>query len=304
MSHGFTATNSSGQVLVSTDTKNLHFYGKASFLRTLAAGTKYGGMYRWVFGANCIDYPTPFFTANGGFIGLISIKLVGSVWEIDIVSSVASPPEIYVFTPARSIQSSERYGMVVYKDATTVAFDSRLKPLSVYGGQSITPPTAPRAGAVTGLDSWHCRSMSTDLTTLAPDNWNTSYINMNSSNPKPIYYYPSTAQSQIEQEFTTGRWGEGGYFDKREYQLWSWYWCFYREAIRATAQNANQLKVDCGWCPVEGNCHEQRYESGKTVAGISFGGGGVSSGGKWPYSNKTLNITSKFLMVSNGDLYD
>ena len=304
MSYGFLATNKNGQILVSSDTKNLHFFGKASFLRTIASSANYGGMYRWIFSVSCIDYPTPFFTANGGFLGVTSIRLASPAWEIEVISSSSTVPEVYIFTPARSIPVSGGYGVVVYKDATTVSFDSRLKPLSIYGGLMIAPPSNPRTGAISG-DPWECRSMAGTLGTLAPDNWSTHYISTPNVNyVKHIYHYPSMAQAEREQEFSTGRWSEGGCADKREYELWSTYWCFYRAGIRAEWLGAGQIKVNCGWVAAEGGCHSRRYESGRSVIGINVGGGGTSSGGAWPYNNETLNISETFMLISNGDLYD
>ena len=43
MSYGFTATNTSNQILISSDTNNLHFIGKASYVSTLQSVDTYGG---------------------------------------------------------------------------------------------------------------------------------------------------------------------------------------------------------------------------------------------------------------------
>jgi hypothetical protein len=302
MSWGFTATNANGQVLVSSNTQNLHFYGKAIYSQSIVSSANFGGMYRWLYVTDCLDYPTPFLTPNNGFMGVTSIRLSGATWQIEIISSNPNLPEVYIFTPARSIAATGDYGLVVYKDASKVSFDSRLKPLSIYGGAMLSPPNNPRTGAISG-SAWECRSAPNN--TLSPDNWNTSYISTSNVNyVKLIYHYPSMAQSEREQEFSTGRWSEGGCADKREYELWSTYWCFYRAGIRPEWTGGGVVKINCGWIPVDGGCHSRRYESGRSIIGIPVGGGGTSSGGAWPYSNETLNTAPTFMLISNGDLYD
>ena len=304
MSYGFTAVNKQGQVLVSSDTKNLHFFGKAVLSQTVDSNENFGGLAHWVYTITCIDYPTPFFTSNGGCSGITSIKLDGSTWQIHMVSTVRSPPEVYVFTPMRSIAVAGNYGVVVYGNKGDVSFDSRAKPLSIYEGFEVAPPSNPRVGAFSG-EPRNCGSSL--VTLLQPDNATVYNFNLKSTNDqqvKFIFHYASIAQAEREQEFTTGRWGEGGVLDRREYELWSTYWCFYRSGIEAAWGGNSFAVVKCGWVPVNGGCHSRRYESGRSFAGITVSGGGESSGGSWPYNNETLNVTPVFLMIADARLYD
>lgn len=64
MSYGFTATNTSNQILISSDTNNLHFIGKASYVSTLQSVDTYGGLRQWLyrFNSNINITPLPFFT--------------------------------------------------------------------------------------------------------------------------------------------------------------------------------------------------------------------------------------------------
>lgn len=49
MSFGFLATNNNNQVLISSDTRNLHFIGKATYASTLDSLDSFGGMRRWLY---------------------------------------------------------------------------------------------------------------------------------------------------------------------------------------------------------------------------------------------------------------
>lgn len=64
MSYGFLATNNNNQILVSSDTNNLHFIGKASYVSTLQSTDTYGGLRQWLyrFDSNINVTPLPFFT--------------------------------------------------------------------------------------------------------------------------------------------------------------------------------------------------------------------------------------------------
>ena len=64
MSYGFLATNNNNQILVSSDTNNLHFIGKASYVSTLQSTDTYGGLRQWLYrlDSNINVTPLPFFT--------------------------------------------------------------------------------------------------------------------------------------------------------------------------------------------------------------------------------------------------
>ena len=150
--------------------------------------------------------------------------------------------------------------------------------------------------------------MAGDVGSLTPDNINYyNFYTQQGDNTKLLFHYASLAQAEREQEFTTGRWSEGGCADKREYELWSTYWCFYRAGVRPNILSSSYhygVNLSCGWIPVDGGCHSRRYESGRSIIGIGVGGGGTSSGGAWPYSNETLNLNPSLLLITNSELYD
>jgi hypothetical protein len=45
MSYGFKASNNQGQVLVSSEMRNLHFFGKATLLKIDDQSTQFGGAF-------------------------------------------------------------------------------------------------------------------------------------------------------------------------------------------------------------------------------------------------------------------
>lgn len=299
--YGFTASNQFGKVLVSSDTKNLHFIGKAVLYRTVVNSSNCGGMYRWEFLINCIDYPTPFMTVNGGYTGITAVRSSDIGWKIEIISTSSIIPEVYVFAPARSATFTGDYGVQVFRNDGSVSFDSRGGPLSLLATQMVQPSTNPRQAAISG-SPWECRSMPNS--SLAPDTSIDYYLDAFADGVKIIYHYASIAQAEREQEFTTGRWSEGGCADRREYELWSTYWAFYRAGLKIRKGPNGYTVAECGWVPVDAGCYQRRYESGRTFIGIGIGGGGTSTGGRWPFQNETLNLQPTLMMISDANLYD
>ena len=114
MSYGFEATNNSGQVLVSSDTKNLHFIQRITGPRNttlsdtdldagvIASYDYWGGIRRWRYTATCSTTPVPFFTipryylnpqyhgVNGGMFGYHAYAITrlqnkgNNRWDIEI----------------------------------------------------------------------------------------------------------------------------------------------------------------------------------------------------------------------------
>jgi hypothetical protein len=161
MSYGFEALNNNNQVLVSSETKNLHFIQKLTGPRNTTvsitdpdAGIIYssninGGIRRWRYTATCANTPVPFFTmpTNDNYGILRIVNKNNSRWDIEIFRSRTSNtvPELYIFTDARGVVNYYGdHGMIVYRDDETPSFDSRKQPLVVSGGVSVTHPSNPR----------------------------------------------------------------------------------------------------------------------------------------------------------------
>jgi hypothetical protein len=306
MTHGFLATNNSGQVLISSETRNLHFIGKATLDRTIRAFDGYGGLRHFAFRIPCGVAPVPFFTApTADYYGVAAVREVSSgTWEIEIIRSGigASIPEVYIFADPRSIAARDSdYGLLVYRDDGTPAFDSRLSPLAITGGTNVVPPSNPLTATVSGLSGKYCTSDPGG--SMGPNNFNTT--DFSPLGDKPIYFYSSVAQAEREFGFSESEEecdgvddGYGGCIGaQRNYSWTSVYWAFYRGGIQ---QAGNQLKV--GWITTAFGCKWSESMDGSFI-GIGTGGDS-GDGGSWPYSNETLNLASTAVITANGARYD
>ena len=169
MSYGFEAKNNNNQVLVSSETRNLHFVEKLTGPRNttvsisdLDAGIIYGsningGIRRWRYTTYCSVTPVPFFTMpTNDFYGILRIVNKGSNrWDIEIFRSGTSNtvPELYIFADPRAAYSTNTHGMVVYRDDGTPSFDSRVRPLVVNSAVTLTHPSNPRTVSISDLDA-------------------------------------------------------------------------------------------------------------------------------------------------------
>lgn len=162
MNWGFLATNENGQVLVSSETRNLHFVGKARLDRVINQFDGYGGLRHWAFRVSCKVTPVPFFTMpSDDYYAVAAVRQVDvSVWEIEVIRSGtgSSVPEVYVFSDPRGATNSPdtQYGMMVLNNDGTPSFDSRYKPLAITGGASVAPPDNPLTNPVTYVTARFC----------------------------------------------------------------------------------------------------------------------------------------------------
>ena len=93
MSYGFSATNNYDQILISSDTRNLHFIGKAYLYSTIKASDYYGGMRQWSFriGTARNIVPLPFFTMTGAeYYGVSAVRQI-SVGNSVILTTAPIP---------------------------------------------------------------------------------------------------------------------------------------------------------------------------------------------------------------------
>jgi hypothetical protein len=309
MSYGFLALNDANQVLVSSETRNLHFIGKPALFETRISFNDYGGCRLFVFRVESTVPVVPFFTmVTFDFHGITAVRNVfGYTWEIEIVRSGTNntPPECYVFADPRATTPTETYGMAVYREDGTPAFDSRMQPLAITGGATVVPPYNPRPTLPYGLDSQYCGSSdAASGGVFVPDQWNNFPL---AQVPpfKAMYSYSSLAQSERESRYTSSReecdgvdLGKGGCAGaERRYDWSSTYWAFYRNGIRR-----NNNSIDAGWVTVAYGCN-WTYEKDSAFIGIGTGGSS-GSGGTWPYSNETLNLVQTPVIIADGARYD
>ena len=308
MSYGFLALNDSNEVLITSDARNLHFLQKKSSPTSVAfTSNDYGGMRRYIYSfSNVSVTPVPFFSApTTDFYAISRVEDKGSNnWDIEVIRSgvSTSTPEVYLFADPRAGSSTEAYGMVVYMDDGTAAFDSRLKPLAVTGGSIITHPSNPRTSfSSTGLAPRYCPTNAG--TVFAPTESN-NYSLANQPD-KPIFSFFSLAQAERElivQETEEECDGLGSYNGKcigfsRTYYFTSKYWAFYRGGMRW-----DNGSLRAGWIVVEKGCN-WTYDKYSDFLGIGTGGDS-GTGGNWPYSNETINLAANTVIVADGARYD
>lgn len=307
MSYGFLAINANNQVLVSSDTRNLHFIGKPGVNQIRNAFDTHGGCRIFTYVVNSTVPVVPFFTMpTGDLYGITAIRNVGgNTWEIEVLRSGTSNagPELYVFADPRAVAPSETHGMLVYRDDGTPSFDSRLRPLAITGGLSVVPPYNPKPVLPFGLEPKNCAS-GTDAAgaVFAPDQFNTYSTAIPSS--KPMFSYASIAQAQRDATYAASERECDGVSVKgncvgaeREYYWTSTYWAFYRGGIRRIGGG-----LQAGWVTVAYGCN---WTYLKDSAFIGIGTGGDSGfGGAWPYSNETLNLTPSPIIFADASRYD
>jgi hypothetical protein len=305
MSHGFLALNNNNQILISSDTRNLHLVQKLTNPTVAASSTVYGGYVSLIYQATCSVTPVPFFTMpTNDFYGIAGISSPSpGVWNINLIRSGNSEtyPEMYVFADPRAVSATDAHGMQVFRDDGTPAFDSRRNPLAVTGGISVTHPSNPRS-SIPGLDSRYCSSGS-GHGGFTPDGVSSAF-DVSYMPSKPMFHYSSLAQAERQASYysydedCTGFSVYGaclGYETSDEY--WSHYWAFYRGGIKASGQS-----IFSGWIVVNGGCWWTTY-SDSDFFGIDVGGGG-GNGGVSPYSNETINLASTAVIIGDASRYD
>lgn len=307
MSSGFLALNNSNQVLVSSDTRNLHLVTKITTpSEVVLSNDNYGGVRIWKYRVSCPVYPVPFFTMpTTDFYGVTRITSVSDgVWDIELIRSgtATSVPTVYVFADPRAATPSETFGMVVYRDDGTPAFDSRLRPLVVAGGLNVSQPSNPRPTFPYGLDPKYCASSESDAGGhFAPTESNTYSLSGQPSTP--MFFYASLAQAERQANYSAsetdclGSNKLGICITKTTYDWNSSYWAFYRGGI---SWNGSQLNA--GWIVVAWGCN-WNYNQDDSLIGIGIGGDS-GGGGTWPYSNETINLSSSSVITADSTRYD
>ena len=305
MSYGFEATNNSGDVLISSETRNLHFLGKYSSPSVTNSATAYGGFKELSYTITSTVIPVPFFDMpTTDYYGIVGVKnTTGNTWVVKVIRSGTSTtyPSLYVFVDARGVSSTEGYGMQVLQNDGSASFDSRKEPLVITGGASVTHPSNPLTTSISGLNSVECGS-GTSHGEHTPDN-ESSAVSIGSVSSTPIYHYSSLAQAERRASFVTSDesclgfdfyGGCLGYGTTESYI--STYWAFYRGGIRRNGTN-----VYAGWITVLGGCFWSTNDDAD-LFGIDVGGGS-SGGGTFPYTNETLNLASTAVIVGDGTRY-
>lgn len=238
MTFGFEATNTSGQVLISDQTQNLHFFGKAGlsikFSSDLTASNSPTAIVRTYY-TTCLSNPFPFFTmpvTGTCSYGISRIYGAAGSWYIELIqggfnssldtTAYNNDPEVYIFCNLANrpiTLAGDSNGLIVYGSngtANTRVFDSRYIPLVVTAGfGNAYPPSNPYDNAiqaqpgVAGYDgrnlaiSAHSNGYSYNSAEIVGSFYpkNATYLSGAINNSKPIYCYSAVGQCEREQRF-------------------------------------------------------------------------------------------------------
>jgi hypothetical protein len=305
MSDGFVAYNSNNEILISSDTRNLHLIAKLTNPTVTASTDGYGGLRFLTYTVQCSVTPVPFFTMpTGDYYGIMAVRNTsGTTWTIEIARSGTGStyPEVYVFADPRAVTATDSHGMQVYRNDGTPSFDSRRRPLAITGGTNVSHPSNPRPSPGGGLTARYCGSNASSA--LAPTEENGGYA-VGTMPTKPMFHYSSLAQAQRQIQFYDKDEDCSGFeygicigFEVTE-EYWSTYWAFYRGGIRRSGSS-----LYAGWIVVDAACNWQTRFDEDFLGAIDTGGGG-GSGGSWPYSNETINLSSTAVIVGDASRYD
>ena len=307
MSHGFLAVNNSNQVLVSSDTRNLHFVGKYTAPSTIIKSESgYGGINIFNYRVTCAVTPVPFFTMPnpGDFysVGRVT-QVTATEWDIEVVKSGVAGyyPELYIFSDPRGATNSETHGMIVYRDDGSPAFDSRLRPLAITHSFNITQPSIPKISIPGGLSARYCESTPVQGDYFLPTEYNSYTISVMPE--KPMFFYASLAQAEKEdakyEADEDAFFGIFGFLYADYYEWWSTYWAFYRGAVKAPSST----EIQAGWLTINHDCNWDYHKDSGGFFGF-LGGSGSRTGGIQPYSNETINLSSTSFLIANASRYD
>ena len=306
MSYGLEATNSSGQVLISSEFKNLHFKEKKTSptYTDINSNGLFGGVKLMRYRFSLSETPVPFFhVPSGNSCAITAVRSVSSgVWDIEVLTDGANP-EIYIFATSAVTSSGDTYGVQVFNSSSQVTFDSRATPLLVTGLLSIAQPSQPSSSySSSGFSSSQCSTAVGTYHSSFTPNVTTAYST--SLPTKPLFFFSSNAQAHRQIHVSTSETVCDGVSFKgnclgfeRDYYYDSYYWAFYRNVISWSSGS-----VGSTWCVASWGCN-WTYDTASTAFGIGTGGSS-SSGGAWPYTNETINTFNNTVIIGDASYYD
>jgi len=308
MSFGLTALNDNNEVIISSELKNLHFIDKLTTpISSNSTTTGFGGIKIHIYRVNnCPTIPVPFIhMAVNEEAGVTAVRNIDSTtWDIEVLTNNHNP-DVYVFADASAVSATNNHGLIVYNADGAEAFDSRARPLAVTNATNITPPSSPRSPfSPGGLDAKFCNSNgnSTHSSGWTPNTSNDTSLTLPA---KPMFFYFSLGQAELEASYFANEEECDGASVKgncvgfvRRYSWTSTYWAFYR----ATISYPNTSTLRSQWTTYAYDCHWQ-YSTNDGAFGIGTGGSS-SAGGAWPYSNETINLSDKICIVGDASRYD
>ena len=330
MSYGFSATNNSGEVIISDETENMHFIGKATRIgsptehvanwHTVGYGgalaNNLEGYAEFDYTINTSGIPLVFIRPASSmydrFHALITQSNSGSTWSFKIIVSgppnstqvnvAAAEPQLYIFVNANDAPvPGGDYGLIVYKaDGTTKTFDSRIPPLAIKHSGTGISPSCPVNQGCPGISTgypWNYATLDWDFRSGNGDKYNSYSVSGTYTNL--MFSAPSMAQAAYKRQIEGYKcssipWYQGGGCQ----QHWStaMWWVMYRQTFRIRSGY-----FDFGWTNFAiGYSFSSTYESG----GWFGGGGGSYSSGTMPFNPQTINNVSNTYLIADATRYD
>ena len=310
MAFGINAYNDANEVIISSELKNLHFIDKnSSPYSTVGSTLDFGARAILTYRVNnCPSIPVPFMYMPANRKAAITAvrQINSSTWDIEVVTNNHTVT-LYIFADATSVQSDEGQGIVVYNADGSAAFDSRARPLAITDAGNVSPPSTPRTVfAPTNLDPKYCNSVGNSWHQDGFRPTSETNIPLSTSLPsKPMFFYFSLAQAELEAAFTASEEECDGGSVKgncvgivRRYFWQSNYWAFYR----GTMSWSNSSNIQTNWVAVNWDCYWREEKDGGII-GIGTGGSS-SAGGAFPYSNETINLAPGLIIAGDASRYD
>jgi hypothetical protein len=312
MTDGILVKNNTGHILISSDVKSLHYFGKADYVSTPLTGLtdfpNYGGSNDALSGRCIIRYRiltsyTPLFFIRPSdytrFHGIINQWQDGSYWYVDVIQSGGTEdrPDVHVFIEPTSMTPTGDHGILTKLSDGNTAFDSRLKPLAITYAAGVQPPTDPTDGSglpgSTSGHPWNYASNDHDFT--CDDSYSSYASSTLNSNTDLMFSAPSTAQAVYSRTMYGYKNSCDTYSCQSHWSTAIW-WAMYHQAYKI-----DPGYVRAGWCVyAAGYYFYSAYESG----GWFGGGSGSASSGNAPYNNKTINLSQNTIIVANASHYE
>lgn len=302
---GFLAQNGAGQVLVSDQTKNLHFLGKATQY-SVTSDAFAGGRFTWVFHIVSARPPVPFFTAHHDICAITSIKQLGVSWEITVIRAGldSTPPEVYIFTDPVGWAHSATHGMLVLNADGEVTFDSRFKPLSIIWSSVAISPVKAFDNGIGIVDSSLSTAMGQQTYSAGmSEQFRPKNTTTTGSAPvvsKPLLSFSALMQSEVEATFADEITSGGTCSSDRTTTYYrTLIWGFYRSGISYSSGN-----VQSGWFTVSHGGYTTSDRNTFDQISQSSNSTGRAASGVPPLSNETINTRHSIVMMTDGALYD
>lgn len=309
MSYGALVTNTSGQILISSEVPTLHRLGTATFSSTLLSGLTdfpgYSGddstvtlsgrhVHRYYVQATAapVFFIRP--TDYDVFHGILQQFSSGAYWYVDIIQTgtSSSPPTVFAFTPPEEIPANgDSYGMATFLPNGDEAFDSRKRPLAIYAAESVIPPAIPCDGGQPYSSSgyaWNDSNLDWDFT--SDDTYNSYTMSTAVARSNLMFSAPSVAQAVYSRQKNGYKSSCGTYSCQDHYSAANW-WVMYHQQYKL-ASNA----IHAGWGPyAAGYSFSSTWDSG----GWFDGGGGSIVTGTRPFADATINLSNNVIVVAD-----